>query len=624
MAKNNSTNQMLVKDSIFIIGNVSSIEGRRVKVRVNKNKNVSHLLYNGDVLRNVGVGSYVKIMKGFVEMIGKVEGEFTTNEKIVYQTKDRETGIIYEKEEDKIARFLEVSLFGHYEGDKFIQGIKEMPLIDNEVFLVDKEEFDNLHKFYEDGDKTINIGHLTEEPSQKIDVSIDKLFASHIGIFGNTGSGKSNTLARIYGELFEELKDNKNFKEKSKFVLIDFNGEYSKNNVISNKKEIYKLSTDRNGSEKKFPISEQDLLDVELLSILSMATEKTQKPFIKRAVRMYKKIHKEDNPVNEFKNKLETVVKLAFKMSLKEKSQTILDYAKQILDIQDEIEDYEWNNKNDHWMPRPVPSPTRQISDNEIEQRSIFKKIKKYKFPNDSLTKFIHILSLQIMNDLYNNKALYDHIGPAIGKLLSTKKDLDKLIDTNNQSNNAFNNKNIIVVDLKSVNPTMTKIIPLLVVKKLYDEHKDSDDFKQKSLHIIIDEAHNILSDHSERESETWKDYRLETFEEIIKEGRKFNVFLTVASQRPYDISKTILSQLHNYFIHRLINDFDINAIHKTVAYLDKLSFESIPVLSVGSCFFSGLATNIPVKVSVQIPKEGKQPKSETIKLTKDLWKEDR
>jgi uncharacterized protein len=62
---------------------------------------------------------------------------------------------------------------------------------------------------------------------------------------------------------------------------------------------------------------------------------------------------------------------------------------------------------------------------------------------------------------------------------------------------------------------------------------------------------------------------------------------LTVASQRPSDISTTIISQLHNYFIHKLINDFDINAIHKTVAYLDKLSFESIPVLPTGNCFFA-------------------------------------
>ena len=140
-----------------------------------------------------------------------------------------------------------------------------------------------------------------------------------------------------------------------------------------------------------------------------------------------------------------------------------------------------------------------------------------------------------------------------------------------------------------------------------------------KSLHIIIDEAHNILSEVSERESDTWKDYRLETFEEIIKEGRKFSAFLTLASQRPFDISPTILSQLHNYFIHRLINNNDIAAIEKTVAYLDRLSFQSIPILSIGSCFVAGLATALPIKVDVELLPNEKQPKSETVNL-ETLW----
>ena len=140
--------------------------------------------------------------------------------------------------------------------------------------------------------------------------------------------------------------------------------------------------------------------------------------------------------------------------------------------------------------------------------------------------------------------------------------------------------------------------------------------FKDNS--IVIDEAHNILSEESQRESEEWKDYRLETFEEIIKEGRKFGTFLTIASQRPYDISQTIISQLHNYFIHRLINNNDLNAVRRAVAYLDDLSFDTIPILSVGSCFFAGLATDIPIKINVEmLPEEEKRPKSETVNLTK-------
>ena len=136
---------------------------------------------------------------------------------------------------------------------------------------------------------------------------------------------------------------------------------------------------------------------------------------------------------------------------------------------------------------------------------------------------------------------------------------------------------------------------------------------------IIIDEAHNVLSTTSERESQTWKDYRLETFEEIIKEGRKFGTFLTISSQRPSDISETIISQLHNYFIHRLVNNEDIRAVGKAVAFIDNTSYEMISVLPQGACIFTGVASNFPVLVQVDLLPKQKQPQSNTINLT-DLW----
>ena len=201
----NKSSEAILQESIFIIGTVYSVEGRRVKVKVKKDKNLSHLSYRGKIIKNVSVGSYIKIAKGFIEIIGKVEGEYITKEKVFNEE--------YNKEELKISRFLDVSLFGHFEKDKFKQGIKEMPLIDNECYLLNKEEFNNLHQFYNIGEKTINIGTLTEEPSQEIRISIGKLFASHIGIFGNTGSGKSNTLAKIYTELFKVNQNNQTFKK---------------------------------------------------------------------------------------------------------------------------------------------------------------------------------------------------------------------------------------------------------------------------------------------------------------------------------------------------------------------------------------------------------------------------
>lgn len=103
------------------------------------------------------------------------------------------------------------------------------------------------------------------------------------------------------------------------------------------------------------------------------------------------------------------------------------------------------------------------------------------------------------------------------------------------------------------------------------------------------------MSENSSRESQEWKDYRLEVFEEVIKEGRKFGVFLLIASQRPSDISSTIISQLHNLFIHRLVNECDLKAIAISVSFIDKLSFDSLPILDSGNTIFTGTAVEVPV-----------------------------
>lgn len=186
---------------------------------------------------------------------------------------------------------------------------------------------------------------------------------------------------------------------------------------------------------------------------------------------------------------------------------------------------------------------------------------------------------------------------------------------------NSLTDYNIEVIDLKNVNLEIKKVIPLLICKTNYDMQKNRRDTdKDNSLHIVIDEAHNILSENSNRESESWKDYRLETFEEIIKEGRKFGVFLTIASQRPSDISPTIISQLHNYFIHRLMNDNDLRAINKAVSYLDQLSFDSIANLSTGCCFIAGQMTQFPLSIKVKLLDKIVRPQSGTIDLD-ELWR---
>ncbi|MBZ2041726.1 ATP-binding protein, partial [Streptococcus sanguinis] len=228
----------------------------------------------------------------------------------------------------------------------------------------------------------------------------------------------------------------------------------------------------------------------------------------------------------------------------------------------------------------------------------------------------------QMIFDLSRHTIQYDHISPLIHRIEARSSDFDKVLQIDNlQEDNfqeMFTEKNISVISLKNVNKDIKMLLPMLIAKISYDIHRTR--FKQDSIfNLIIDEAHNILSENSTIESEKWKDYRLDVFEEIVKEGRKFGYYLTIASQRPSDISPTIVSQIHNYFIHRLVNDNDLKLLDRTMTSLDYISKSSIPNLSAGQAIITGVSFDLPVIVKIaQLPKE-EAPNSSNSELLK-IW----
>ena len=218
------------------------------------------------------------------------------------------------------------------------------------------------------------------------------------------------------------------------------------------------------------------------------------------------------------------------------------------------------------------------------------------------------------------NIVQYDFIAPLLSRVESQSSLIDKIFDISSDAN--LSDNILTVISLRNCNTSAKKLIPLLLTNYLYDLQKSYIDNAERivhTTHLIIDEAHNILSEQSNRESQAWKDYRLEVFEEIIKEGRKFGFYVTLASQRPADISPTIMSQIHNYFIHRLVNDNDLLMISNTISTLDSISKKQIPTLAPGQCVITGTSYELPILVQVKklLPEES--PNSENADLL-TLW----
>ena len=226
----------------------------------------------------------------------------------------------------------------------------------------------------------------------------------------------------------------------------------------------------------------------------------------------------------------------------------------------------------------------------------------------------------QMIFDLSRHTIQYDHISPLIHRIEARSSDFNKVltIENSQECQSLFSDNYLHVISLKSVNKDIKMLIPMLIAKISYDLHRNQDD-RSNIFNLIIDEAHNILSENSTVESEKWKDYRLDVFEEIVKEGRKFGYYLTIASQRPSDISPTIVSQIHNYFIHRLVNENDLRILDRTMTSLDYISKSSIPNLSAGQAIVTGVSFDLPVVVKIDQLQKDEAPNSSDSELLK-MW----
>ena len=599
-------------NDLLKVGEVIEVKGQKVKAGIYKDKNSTYLNYNGEIIKNIGIGGYIAIRKGFLNIVGKVEGEYI---------KEQETADDFEIKGNNINRIIEISILGSINNDKFTHGLVELPLIGNYIYVVEEKDLAKILSF--GNGKKLTLGYLIDYPEFPFKVSLQDLICSHIGIFGNTGSGKSNTLARLYTEIFNLNKTNSKFHKNSEFIFMDFNGEYINTFPTA---EIYTLSTRNIRNCNKYPLKMNEIFEVDFWAIVLEATDKTQKPFIKRTLSKFKSMRNE-----------------GFNFSKKDLASLVLNSQEHYFDLKYNLEEiFEIANLKDSFFhfeeEIKYNSKLRKFYTNEVSYntysqpnweisfdmvyRALFKEeeIDETNLDLNLPTPFIEfrfMLNYYYCIEISKGYIAQHHIGPILARSSSKIEDLEKIFAVNGEETN----NNIKIISLVNLNTQMKKLIPMVICKTKYDAKKQSKGKKaiDSSLHFIIDEAHNILSYMSTRESEEWKDYRLESFEEIIKEGRKFGTFLTIASQRPSDISDTIISQLHNYFIHRLVNEEDLRKIYKTVAFSDKASNEMISILPPGGCLFSGIATNFPVLAKINILSPELMPKSENVDL-RQIW----
>lgn len=608
------------------LGVIVSVNGNIAQVGMYNITNDASILWDGELLNGPKVGTLLTINQNNIKIIATVISEEITDQQNNNHSKQFDNRF----HSNSINRIITLKTQGVIENNSFKTTSQYVPMIGNEIFLISQEDIDLI---YNTNTNSISIGKSIKE-NKAIKIPIDSFFASHIGIFGNTGSGKSNTLHKLYSELFKKSQNNKMI-EKSKFFVIDFNGEYTQTkqfHIDDNNKQIFNINTNNEKDINKIPIDEKYLFDPDILAILFDARPGVQKPFLDSALNEFNKINS-DKLAKSQGDLFETLIK-----NYKEIGQPILDSWLDIFqknDIKANLISILKNNlKRNKFIQLSAKDPNSNltvIKDGQFNpnddpavsnlKSDLISKISQ-RFDNMSKLEQLHIfLNFKKISAAVYKLVNIEHINPLFKRIDVSLNSLKSVIKLTTCSTNQFKFLNII--NLANANLEVKRTLSMLISKMIYDDQKRKSitSGKPKSTcHLIIDEAHNILNDNYSHNSDNSQDYRLSTFEEIIKEGRKFGFFITLASQRPADISPTIISQLHNFIIHRLVSQNDLHILENTMSTLDNFSFKQLPNLGQGEAIITGTAIQLPTLV--KIDKDDIRPKSDDISLT-SLWKKE-
>ena len=607
------------------IGIVISVDSAIAEVAMYDMVNDANILWEGQVLPGPKVGSFISILQGNVRIIAKV-----ISEKIIDQQNSigsKEFDNRYSK--DSINRVIKAKSIGTVKGGNFQVTSRYVPMVGNKASWISQDDYTAMYALGENV-PSLRIGEdLLGD--QEVNIPIDRIFASHIGVFGNTGSGKSNTLHRLYLNLFKS-EYGEYALENSKFIVIDFNGEYSNNNSfgidIQGPKEVINLGVEE-ADNNKLKVLEDDFLDPDLLSNIFSATAATQAPFIKGAIINYINIRNRGGSYGNF-------FVGAFRKMIQSSQGIVKNFIDEWADVcfdltndsahERTLKNISFHSKQGTFYIDWIPSKLyfSETSNVDIFNESILKKIADLIDQKFNQLEFFdrvkYFLKFSKIYACFYNAKQKDFLEPLFRRIDGVIASLVDVVSISSAPEDLYSSRaGLTIVNLLHVDRMTKNVIPIILCKSAYLNHKLINSTRENTTHLIIDEAHNILNAGSGEVGDYWRDYRLDIFEEIIKEGRKFGFYLTLSSQRPADISPTIISQIHNYFIHRLVNEIDLRMIERTMPTLDRASFDVIPTLGKGECVVTGTAFSLPVFTVVDWEESDPRPHSDDLVLT-NLW----
>ena len=542
----------------------------------------------------------------------------------------------------------------------FSRGIQAFPSVGDSVVIPTKGQLDTI--ITGTGiDGRVRLGVCPTAYNAKVCVDPDKLFGRHLAVLGNTGSGKSCTVAAIIRASWEAANCNRNEIEapNARFIILDPNGEYAKcfSDLGKGCRVFHVPHLDpSNDDETIYP--RQIRLPAWMWNgsewaAIAQASPRTQRPILQEALRRLRSsIQTNDSLENQLyqicvntcfsleqyrnKNISETKEKQECGGQLDGFLDTLKKYEPKIqkaelkaaIDVAKATIAPHLNKNGDYYRPfsAVVVAESLQsivgLRDLLASSHPIVLVNEDSPIPFDvtclpstleyiagqeggSTANYISPLIMRIRT-LFSDERIKATIDPLN---VSLEKWLNDVIGENNAETGPIS-----VLDLSLVPYEILHLVIAVCGRLILEAHQRYLKGNDKNLPtvLVLEEAHTFVSKGRSHDEDipTPQQMCRHTFERIAREGRKFGLGLFLSSQRPSELSETVLSQCNSFILHRMTNDKDQDLVNKLVPDTARGMLRELPSLPTQHCILLGAAAKIPVLLKIDDLQEQYRPRS--------------
>ena len=487
--------------------------------------------------------------------------------------------------------------------------------------------------------RVLPIGKSVVFEDYDIKVRLNEFFGGHVAVLGNTGSGKSCTVASVLQSLFS--KPEEHHARGATFIVFDVNGEYhealaplAKHGGIG----VHRVILDGTAAGFRMPHWFLEMAEWELLL---QASERTQLPVLRTALGLTSLFHANtpdalalrehfvatciiecfrgadgDSPVSKFQR----VVSLLQKYPTKDLNMALLNRFSPNF----QYGNFSGNNQSaflDEVRKKlredtPLPAYNRTpFSFDELHECLDFAILYEEAHGNRQIRDYCSAMVTRLKSLQERTEyAFLRHEGADVDTAVSALEFLTNIVGLEKTAGEAFAKRDqVIIIDLNAVEDEIVELVSAVIARMLFRFLRRAEPRNRFPIHLLLEEAHRYVASMPSRFSID----ATKIFERIAKEGRKYGMFVLLASQRPSELSKTVLSQCSNFLVHRIQNPDDLSQIRQMTPFISEAVLKRLPSLPRQHALVFGTSVNLPTTFKVR--EASPRPRSDDTAIV-DLW----